>query len=207
MEAQMEKTPNAPRSLILSTRLYQALLAIYPSEFRRAYGGPMLQVFGDCCRRALLEGGAVGLLSLWMRTMLDTVRTAFEEHTQRGVDMSKEKYIKLSGWALMLGGLAVMLGWLASTRPEYNRGSAFSQPIDQYATAGFPLIVMSTLLLSGLTGAAALWAGVGSFGRPVWRWAPAVGQYAGAIGLRFRHRALVVEGSCRSPGAGAVRDG
>jgi hypothetical protein len=31
----MEKTANAPRSLILSTRLYQALLAVYPSEFRR----------------------------------------------------------------------------------------------------------------------------------------------------------------------------
>ena len=51
----MEKSTNAPRSLILSTRLYQALLAVYPSEFRQAYGGPMLQVFRDCCQRALRE--------------------------------------------------------------------------------------------------------------------------------------------------------
>jgi len=164
----MEKTPNAPRALILSTRVYQALLAVYPSEFRQAYGSPMLQVFCDCCQQALRESGAAGLLSLWSRTMLDTVQTAFEQHTQRGVEMSKEKFYKLSGWALMFGGLAVMLGWLAGTRPEYNRFSAFSQPIDRYANAlEFPLIVMGLLLLSvGFTGLYLRYGqAAGSFGR------------------------------------------
>lgn len=68
--------------------------------------------------------------------------------------MSKEKFIKLSGWALMLGGLVVMLGWLAGTRPEYNRFNARSLPIDRYANAvEFPMIVMGMLLLSvGLIG-------------------------------------------------------
>ena len=49
-ETNMEKTTNAPRSLILSIRLYRALLTVYPSAFRQAYGGPMLQVFRDCCQ-------------------------------------------------------------------------------------------------------------------------------------------------------------
>jgi len=145
----MEKPPNAPRSLILSTRLYQALLALYPSEFRRDYGAPMLQVFRNCAQRALSEHGTAALVSLWGRMMLDTVQTALEEHTQRGVDMSKVKFIKLSGWALMLGGLVVMLGWLAGTRPEYNRFNAASLQIDRYANAvEFPLIIMGLLLLS-----------------------------------------------------------
>jgi hypothetical protein len=151
----MDEHTNAARAarptlpLIVSTRLYRALLAVYPSEFRRAYGGPMLQAFRDGCRRALREAGAAGLLSLWGRTLLDTVQTALEEHAQRGVDMSREKFIKLSGWALMLGGLAVMLGWLAGTRPDYNRFDARSLPIDRYANAAeFPLIVMGLLLLS-----------------------------------------------------------
>jgi hypothetical protein len=145
----MDNTSNAPRSLILSTRLYQALLAVYPSEFRQAYGGPMLQVFRDCTQRALRESGAAGLLSLWGRTMLDTLQTAIEEHSQRGVDMSKSKFVKLSGWALMVGGLALALGFLASTRPEYNQFDFRSLPIDQYAnSAADPLMVMSMLFLA-----------------------------------------------------------
>lgn len=150
----MERTTNNQQWLILSTRFYRALLAVYPSAFRLEYGGPMLQLFGDSCRRALREAGTSGLLDLWRRTMLDTVQTAVEEHIQRGVDMSKEKFIKLSGWALMLGGLAAMLGWLAGTRPEYNRFNARSLPIDRYAnTVEFPMIVMGMLLLSiGLIG-------------------------------------------------------
>jgi hypothetical protein len=145
----MEETANEPRSLILSARIYHALLVVYPSEFRQAYGSPMLQVFRDCCRRVLHESGAPGLLSLWARTMLDTLQTAIEEHVQRGVDMTKEKFIKLSGWALMLGGLALALGFLAGTRPEYNQFNARSLPIDQYANAAAsPLMVMSMLLLA-----------------------------------------------------------
>jgi hypothetical protein len=145
----MEKTQEAPQSLILSTRLYRALLAVYPSEFRRAYGDPMLQVFRDCSRRALHKGGNNELFILWIRTLFDTVQTALEEHSQRGVEMSKEKFIKLSGWALMLGGLAVMLGFLASTRPEYNQFNARSLAIDRYANlAEAPLIALGLLLIS-----------------------------------------------------------
>ncbi len=180
MEAKMEKVSSASRSLILSIRLYQALLTVYPSEFRRAYGGPMLQVFRDCSQRALNEGGTAGLLALWSRTMLDTVQTALEEHMQRGVDMSKEKFFKLSGWALMLGGLATMLGWLASTRPDYNRYNARSLPIDQYANAiEFPLIVMGMLLLSvGLIGLFLRYGqGAGGFGR----FSLGLGALSGAI--------------------------
>ena len=142
----MDKNPNAPRSLILSTRLYKALLVIYPSGFRQEYGWQMLQVFGDCCRRTLRQAGMAGLLLLWSRTLLDTVQTAFEEHTQRGVDMSKEKFVKLSGWALVLGGPVIALGGLAASRPEYN---ASSLPIDRYINAvDLPLLVMGLLLLS-----------------------------------------------------------
>lgn len=81
--------------------------------------------------------------------MLDTVKTALEEHTQRGTVMSRSTFIKLTGWALMLGSLAVMLGWLASTRPEYHPNNARSLAIDQVAnTALVPLWVSGTILLS-----------------------------------------------------------
>ena len=149
MEAKIEKTPNAPRSLILSTRLYQALLVIYPSEFRWIYGIPMLQVFRDCSLRALRESGYAGLFSLWMRTMLDTVQTALEEHIQRGVDMSKEKFFKLSGWAMTVGPVLFLIGGWATNRPEYSSYNAASMPIDRYANvAATPLLVFGLVLIS-----------------------------------------------------------
>ena len=144
----MEPITNEPRSLILSHLLYGVLLNVYPSAFRRDYGGPMQQVFRDCCRRALNEAGPPGLLALWVRTMLDTVQAALEEHVQRGVEMSREKYIKLSGWALMLGGLSLGLGFLAGTRPEYSPYNLGSLPIDRYANAiEGPLSVIAMFLL------------------------------------------------------------
>ncbi len=164
----MEQITNEPRSLILSTRLYQALLIVYPSEFRREYGGPMLQMFRDCCRQALRENGAAELLSLWARTMLDILQTAIEEHAHRGVDMSKKKFLRLSGWALIAGGLAMVLGWLAGTRPLYNNFDARSLVIDRYANAAeAPLIVMGLLLLSvGFIGLSLRYGqGAGSIGR------------------------------------------
>src|SRR4030067_950641 len=101
----MGKTANIQSKLVISLRLYRALIAVYPPEFRQAYGDPLLQVFNDCCRRALLDADMAGLLSLWWRTMLDTVKSAIEEHTQRGVYMMESKFIKLSGWGLIMGGL------------------------------------------------------------------------------------------------------
>jgi len=164
----MEESTKEQQWLILSTRFYRALLAVYPSAFRLEYGGPMLQLFGDSCHRALREAGTIGLLDLWRRTMLDTVQTAVEEHIQRGVDMSKEKFIKLSGWALMLGGLAMLLSWLAGTRPEYNRFNTRSLAIDRYANAvEVPLMVMALFLVSiGLIGLFLRYGQrAGSFGR------------------------------------------
>jgi hypothetical protein len=178
----MEKTPNAPRSLTFSTRLYQALLAVYPSEFRRAYGRPMLQVFRDCCRQALRDSGISGLFVLWARTMLDTMQSAIEEHSQRGVDMSKAKFIKLSGWALLLGSLAMVLSFLASTRPEYNQYSTLSQPIDQLAnTVQGPLMFMATLLLTvGFIGLFLQYGQqAGSFGRV----SLGLGTLSGVVGI------------------------
>jgi hypothetical protein len=108
----MEKTPTVLRALSFSTRLYQMLLLVYPPEFRRAYGGPMLQVFRDCCRRMLRESGLAGLLVLWGRTILDTVQTAIEEYSHRSVEMNRVKFVRLSGWALVMAAVALLLTFL-----------------------------------------------------------------------------------------------
>jgi hypothetical protein len=132
-----------------SLRLYRYLLLVYPSAFRREYGSLMLQVFGDCARAQFSRSGVLGLLTWWGRAMLDTVQTAVEEHSQRGVDMSKEKFEKLSGWALLVGGPLILIGWLAGTRPVYEPHNYFSVWIDQYANVlTMPLVGMGILLLA-----------------------------------------------------------
>ena len=167
---------------------YRALLLVYPSGFRRDYGGPMLQFFGDCSRRAFRDAGPAGLLALWPRTMLDTLATAIEEHSQRGVEMSKEKFNKLSGWALPAGSLAFFIGWLATSRPEYSPYNGRSLAIDRYLNvADTWLFGLGMLLLSlGFLGLLSRYGRqAGGFGRACLGLGAVFGlaSAAGALGL------------------------
>ena len=176
--------------IAISIWLYRNLLLVYPSSFHRQYGSQMTQVFGDFARARFQQDGVSGLLTWWGWTMLDTVKTAIEEHSQRGVDMSKEKFEKLSGWALLLAGPVFFTGWLAGTRPDYEPHNYFSVWIDQYANAiTMPLMVIGILLLvvgfSGLLvryGAAS--GGFGKFGLAVGSTAGFISA-AGAFGMVF----------------------
>lgn len=152
----------------LSVRFYRLLVMAYPSNFRREYGKDMLQVFRDCCRRSYQAGGSLTLLALWMRTLFDWFKTVLEEQLNRGTEMTRKKFIRLSGWALILGSISITVGWLASTRPEYSQFNAASLPIDRYANlVAFPLFTLGLILTSlGLLGLLARYGvGVGWFGR------------------------------------------
>ena len=184
----MKGSMREPLPVHYSLHLYRLLLFVFPSGFRREYGYPMLQVFRDCCRRKLIEKGSFGLVTLWMRTMIDTLATAIEEHSQREVNMSKEKFIRLAGWALPVGGLAVILGWMASMRPEYYRYNLRSLWIDQYLNvADMYLTALGMLLLSvGFMGLLVRYgAESGRFGRLWLGFGTASGLVSaiGAIGL------------------------
>lgn len=157
-----------PQAVTRSVRLYRRLVSAYPADFRREYGEPMLQVFRDSCMRAILEGGRLALLALWARTGLDYLKTLIEEYARGGTNMTREKFIKLSGWALVFGSVALFVGWMASTRPDYNQYNAASLPIDRYANIASPLLMfLGILLLSlGLLGLLARYGSeAGGFGR------------------------------------------
>jgi len=108
----MDPITSEPQSLILSMRIYKGLLAVYPSEFRRAYGGPMLQVFRDCCRKAYSQSGLKGLIHLWALTLFDWLKTVIEEQLNRGTQMTRGKFIRLSGWGMVLAGVTLLLTFL-----------------------------------------------------------------------------------------------
>ncbi len=145
----MLKTSPDPGLVAISMSVYRAMLSLYPLRFKAEYGEPMAQVFCDCCKRAYLEGGRLALLALWARTGLDYLKTLIEEYARGGTNMTSEKFIKLSSWALLVGSLAIFIGWLADSRPEYNRFNAASLPIDRYANlVSEPLVIMGMLLVS-----------------------------------------------------------
>lgn len=90
----------------LSVKVYKALLAAYPSRFRQEYGSQMLMLFHDCCLRAVRQSG---MTKLWAVTLLDLFSSLIEEHTRKETDMTRSKFIRLSGWALMLGAITLLL--------------------------------------------------------------------------------------------------
>lgn len=69
------------KSLSKDTRcflsIYSILLLAYPSEFRREYGAQMVLLLLDCQRDAAT---AKARTRLWLRALVDLVRTAPREH-------------------------------------------------------------------------------------------------------------------------------
>lgn len=63
----------------LSERLYKALLYLYPSEFRQAYGTDMLQVFRDMHHDQQAHGVS-GWIRLWGCILIDLFPSVFKEH-------------------------------------------------------------------------------------------------------------------------------
>jgi uncharacterized protein involved in exopolysaccharide biosynthesis len=72
------------RSVEISQKLYEHLLAAYPRSHRREYGGAMAQLFRDQCRDAWAEGRALGVAALWCRILPDLIKTSFIERCATG---------------------------------------------------------------------------------------------------------------------------
>ena len=76
---------------------YAALLILYPRQFRAAFGQQMRLAFRDACQAAYSRNGAVGLLALWLPTLLDLLKSALEERALEGeIAMSKERLMALA---------------------------------------------------------------------------------------------------------------
>lgn len=116
----MRASPSAPAPVELSVRLYTWLLAAYPGRFRAEYGPHMTQVFRDVCRRDYGRGGLTGMAILWAHTSLDLVQTTVEEHIEKGIDMSREMFVRWSGWALMAGAVLFAAGLILGSFDSYD---------------------------------------------------------------------------------------
>ncbi|HEV7924935.1 MAG TPA: hypothetical protein VGR14_06245 [Verrucomicrobiae bacterium] len=68
------------RAVTVSVKIYERLLATYPTDFRREYGPAMKQLFRDQCRDAWSAGRGRGLAVLWLRVLLDWAKTSVVQH-------------------------------------------------------------------------------------------------------------------------------
>ena len=152
----MENKSVDPSPVAYSVSLYGLLLRAYPSGFRHEYGPHMAQVFRDCLLRSYYHNGLPGVLSLWILTLIDYLKSVIEEHLQRGIQMSKSTFIRLSGWALTLGAVSfiVVIIGLARDAPAIHPMNFGSSPIDLYFEYAITFLTPAAMLLwvAGMTG-------------------------------------------------------
>ena len=87
-----------------SERVYRLLLLAYPDEFRREYGEQMEQAFGDLYRVKRGENG--GIARLWMRTIVDLVRTVV---AQRIIPRTNQREVVMQSRRLAVIGFVLLL--------------------------------------------------------------------------------------------------
>jgi len=135
--------------LLVSERLYGALLHLYPKQFRTAYGRQMRLTFRDACRVAYRRGGAGGLLVLWLPTLLDLFKSALEEQAHQGeITMSKARLI---AWA---GPLTILVGsvWLVVSIGDFVLQSGLVGDEAFVGFITFPFFLSFVPLLFALIG-------------------------------------------------------
>lgn len=97
------------RIVVVSQRVYQAMLVAYPRGFRQAYGSEMAQIFGTSCRQTLHERGRIGLVQLWLRTLVDLLATASGE---RSTALWSRESLLRGGLAIVAVIVACLAGYL-----------------------------------------------------------------------------------------------
>jgi hypothetical protein len=136
----------SPISLItLAERVYRILLALYPTEFRQAYGAAMVQVFRDVSRE---QEGLRGLVYWWGATLFDLVRTALQ---QRREVMSASTFFNAKSAAVISIILCLPL-LLMLTTATLNYEPAFVQSLEDkmMSSDGYTPTTLGRLIMLGM---------------------------------------------------------
>ena len=80
----------------LSCALYGWIVRVYPCEFREEFGAQMRETFSDRARVEHQKRGALGLMGLWMNTLMDSASSLFREHKDKRSGTMSEIQVKKS---------------------------------------------------------------------------------------------------------------
>jgi len=95
-----------------SSQVFRSLLVLYPRGYRDEYQGDMAQAFLDYCREVEHKSGVVGLIGVWIPTLVDVLVMAVKEHinNREVMEMTDEKLYKRTGFLLLITGLLWVFG-------------------------------------------------------------------------------------------------
>lgn len=114
-----------------ASRVYKVMLLAYPKEFRKEYGPHMAQVFGDLCREEYTRSGVVGLVGLWVRSILDLAATAFTERSRtmrRGLSYLGGRILTLRRLMLVNAAIVLACGLALTNAPFVIELYGFAPP-------------------------------------------------------------------------------
>jgi hypothetical protein len=153
-----------PPIIATSTTIYRLLLFAYPVRFQHEYGPQMVQVFRDCCLRAVRQGGGIGVIELWVITLFDLARSVIEEHTHKETGMTNSNFVRLAGWALIGGAAALVIGTVSLAVASLPVGRAPVWGVSVVVThfLSMPLLMVGLLGVRNRYGQA-----IGGFGRNI----------------------------------------
>src|ERR1700752_2321237 len=145
-----------------SKQLFQFMLLAYSRGFRFEYGTEMTQVFCDCYRDSNSRGLAT-VLELWLRVILDVIRTAPLERWEtfrKGETMKNVKRDAIGLFACL--AIIVVAFLLLGYGRKHEVGSIlmFGHALDAIVTAGVigNLIIFALMMATRLsTFRTALW--------------------------------------------------
>jgi putative ABC transport system permease protein len=85
------------RSVRISLRVYAALLRAYPPAFRGAFGSAMQATLRDAASDAHDAAGTAGMVRLWLRTIVDLLRSVPREWFDRTAPTGRSRGIPYAG--------------------------------------------------------------------------------------------------------------
>jgi hypothetical protein len=169
-----------------SQKWFHRLLVLYPRGYREEFGPHMSQLFKDCSREALDTHGTPGLITLWLTTLPDLFKTAFEENFKEITHMSTEKFHRLGKLAFVLGAALFLLVFVISgMETSYNDPLGGTDALIEYSKLGVGPLAM----LMFFVGIAALRSAYGDAAGPSAKTGLTLSAFAslvslvGAIGL------------------------
>jgi hypothetical protein len=107
-------------AFLWSDRFYTCLLNLYPVEFRLRFGDEMRLFFEDCCGEQIKTGNAIGLFIIWLRAIVDLLRSVPREqgrallnlgelHSRAGGMVDSIVILAIIGFHLLIAGTGIAM--------------------------------------------------------------------------------------------------